>query len=544
MQRYALSTFVVWATLAGSGWAQDTQPTPTPSAALHFEIKGFVVRGNSLLPDAQVQAAVAPFVGAQRSLSDVQSAADALRRLYSAQGYTVVQVIPPQQTLQDGVVQLQVVEDKVVTINVTGNSQYDSDNIRASLPALRQGASLNAHAVEAAILLANENSAKQVALNVQPGQRPGEIATTIQVSEDRISKWSATYDNTGAANTGVNKIGLVYQNANLFNRDHALTLQYNGTTENIDKVYSLSAGYHLPLYARGLSLDLMAAYSSSSGQNVNLYFSGKGTVLGARLNQALPSWGPLHHKLSYGLDYKDSQSVSGPLSTPITETPLSLSWAAQWANPSWQGSLSLSHLHNLPGGPHGAQSDYYDATSGLGARIPLAGPGSLNQPTPQWTLWRLNANAATALGADWQLRANLSAQQSSHLLLPSEQFGVGGASSVRGYPERIAAGDSGHSLNLELYSPELAKTLNLPNASLRALLFWDLGRASLNDSPLPAGLSDSVAVEGLGLGLRLTLGKNLSAKWDMGWAQKAAGAAPTQVRSGDTTSAVALAYSF
>ncbi|MBI5437787.1 MAG: hypothetical protein HY936_02355 [Nitrosomonadales bacterium] len=117
--------------------------------------------------------------------------------------------------------------------------------------------------------------------------------------------------------SGFNKIGLAYQNANLFDRDHSLTLQYNGSLDYLDKVYSLSLGYHIPFYEYGLSADLIAAYSSSSGQNVNLYFSGKGTVFGARVNYALASMGDIRHKLIFGVDYKDSTSVAGPLQTPI-----------------------------------------------------------------------------------------------------------------------------------------------------------------------------------------------------------------------------------
>ena len=62
-------------------------------------------------------------------------------------------------------------------------------------------------------------------------------------------------------------------------------------------------------------------------------------------------------------------------------------------------------------------------------------------------------------------------QLSSYLLLPSEQFGAGGASSVRGYPERTISGDEGFYANFELYTPELNKYARWPAASLRALLF-------------------------------------------------------------------------
>lgn len=511
---------------------------------VQFDISGFVVEGNTLLPADHIQSTLSAFTGTGRGMEDVKKAADALRTLYQGAGYSVVQVVPPQQTIASGQVLLKVLEDRVTSINVAGNQAYDADNIRASLPALQLDKSLNVKALDADITLANENAAKQVAINVKPGVKPGDIDTTINVTEDRISKWVASYDNTGTSTTGINKIGLTYQNANLFNRDHSLALQYNGTTENFDKVYSFSAGYHVPFYQQGLSADFIAAYSSSSGQNVNLYFAGQGTVLGARLNYALGTLGDIRQKLIIGVDYKKSESVQGPLTTPISEIPLSLGYVAQVTRPEFQGSTALTWLTNLGGGHHGAEADYYDKVKGTGARLPLAGPASNNFPGTNWQAFRLNGNAGFGLSQGWQARVAVNAQFSNDLLLPSEQFGAGGATTVRGYPERIIAGDKGHTFTLELYTPELATTLNLPDASLRALLFWDRGEVSVNDNPIPAGFNKTSSIESIGLGLRMSYKKDVTVKFDIGWAQKAAGQLPTLVNPGETYSVVALTYTF
>lgn len=515
--------------------------------AMKFDVDSYLVEGNTLLSAQAIEQHLKPFTGPQRDMADVKKAAQALQILYRQAGHPVVQVVVSEQTLASGRVSLRAIEDKIKVVNVKGNSAYSADNIRRSLPALQIGKSLNANSLESAITLANENSAKQVAVNVQPGTQPGDIDTTINVTEDRVTKWVVTYDNTGSESTGFNKIGLTYQNANLFDRDHGLTVQYNGTTENFDKVYSFSLGYHVPFYQRGLSADFVAAYSSSSGQNVNLYFSGKGTVLGARVNYALPNLGDIRHKLVGGIDYKDSESVSGLLITPITEIPLSLTYVAQVARPEFQGNVSAAWVSNIPGGTHGSSSDYYKNTNGIlaGARIPANGAGSTNFPEVNWNVLRLNGVGGYSLPKDWQARVSVNAQFSGDLLLPSEQFGAGGATSVRGYPDRIISGDEGFSANFELYSPELNKWLPLPQGSLRGLVFWDVAGVTRNDQPMPLGMAGSSSIEGIGFGLRLTYKKDLSLKFDMGWAQKAAGAGTaTVVNPGNTYSALALSYVF
>jgi hemolysin activation/secretion protein len=271
-------------------------------------------------------------------------------------------------------------------------------------------------------------------------------------------------------------------------------------------------------------------------------------VLGARLNYPLPSVGDIHHKLIAGIDYKDSQSVTGPNglpeSAPITETPLSLSYAAQVARPEFQGNVSATYITNIPGGPNGFDDNYYNKAKQTGARKPQSYNLSSNFPSTNWQALRLNASGGFPLPQDWQGRIGINSQFSNDLLLPSEQFGAGGVSSVRGYPERIISGDQGFSTNFELYTPELSKLLDWPNASLRGLLFWDLAGTSLNDSPLPATGKSQNTIEGVGLGLRLSYKKDTTVKFDVGWAQKTAGTLPLVVNPGDIKANVAVAHVF
>lgn len=510
--------------------------TPATAESVKFEISEFTVEGNTLLSDDSIRKVLTPFAGAGREMTDVERAAAALRTLYQQAGYAVVQVIPPAQTVSGGKVRLKVIEDKVVSIEVQGNHAYQVDNIRASLPVLQVGKSLNANQMEAAIVLANENAAKQVAVNVSPGVQPGELVTRIDVSEDRISRWMTSVDNTGSAATGFAKLGITYQNANLFNRDHALTLQYSGSPETPDKVGSLNVGYHLPLYERGISLDLIAAYSSSATQNGAIYFAGKGTVLGARLNYPLGSLGDVRHKVILGADYKESNNSFTACTAPcgsITEQPISLMYYAQVARPTLQASGSLAYVSNLAGGRQNSTS-YYQA-----ARATVAGATLL--ASSNWNLWRANLGGSVSLPNDWQVRAALNGQYATGLLLPAEQLGIGGANSVRGYPERVAAGERGYYANLELYTPDLNKYLEIPDESIRVLLFWDNARVTLNDQPLA---SPHTFLSSLGLGLRVVHRKDVNLKFDLGWAQRPVPYLGGTVKQNDVRAHIAVSLMF
>lgn len=482
--------------------------------SVKFDIAEFHVEGNTLLSERKIQRALAPFTGANREMADVNKAADALRDLYQQAGYAVVQVVSPVQSVTAGRVLLKVTEDKVVAIEVKGNSAYTVENVRASLPALQMGKSFNAKRLEAAISLANENSSKQVAVNVQPGSQLGQINTRVDVSEDRISKFMTTLDNTGSAATGYAKLGIGYQHANLWGLDHALSVQYNGSPDSLDKIGSINMGYHIPFYQYGLSLDMIAAYSSSSTQNGAIYFAGKGTVFGARLNYALNGIGDVRHKLIFGLDYKASNNNFTGCVAPcgsITEQPLSLTYFAQVARPEFQGNGSLSLVSNLTGGGQNSFTNYQAARMTLGT-LPA---------TPIWNALRLNLGGGVSLPNDWQVRATLNGQYTRDLLLPAEQFGAGGALSVRGYSERVASGERGYATNVELYTPDLNKYLSIPNDSLRALIFWDNARVTLNDQyPANFVYTPHTYLSSFGLGLRVVHKRDVNIKFDLGSAQK------------------------
>lgn len=242
-----------------SSWAQTAK----------FTIQRFEVSGNTLLAAESVHAAVAPFAGEGRDMADIGKAAEALRSAYAKAGYPVVQVFPPEQTASGGVITLRVIEARLGKISVAGNAAYDEANIRASLPPLKEGVSPNASEVVAAIVLANENPAKQVAVNFQAGVTAEFVDARIDVTEDRIEKYTATLDNGGTQAAGFNRVSLGYQNANIGNRDHMLSMAVNTTVENPDKSLSFVVGYRIPFYEYGVSLDLIGSYSNTRTNTVS-----------------------------------------------------------------------------------------------------------------------------------------------------------------------------------------------------------------------------------------------------------------------------------
>ena len=162
----------------------------------------------------------------------------------------------------------------------------------------------------------------------------------------------------------------------------------------------------------------------------------------------------------------------------------------------------MTDLQNLPGnwaGKDGA-ADFESARTGA---------------PRNYDVIRLRANLSYSLGGDWQARAAVNGQYTDDLLVTSEQFGIGGANSVRGFEEREFADDRGYSGSIEIHTPDLCSCSESKNIQSRALVFYDRGYVSRID-PLP-GETKSTEIASIGPGLRITDGKKFTVSVDLGF---------------------------
>jgi hemolysin activation/secretion protein len=486
----------------GAGAADD--------GVIRFEISRFDVTGNTLLPQSEIDAVLAAYSGKQRDFGDVQRALETLEASYHAHGYNVVSVELPEQELNGGVVTLRVVETRIGRVTVKHNQYFDEANIRRSLPALQPGRSPDLQAVSANLKQGNENPSKQVTLKLQSGEAADEVDAVLEVKAESPWKVMANADNTGTDATGKTHLGVILQNANLFGRDHLASLQYTTSAEEPGRVKVYGAGYHIPLYQSGDSLDFFASYSNVDSGTIsagalNLAVSGKGAVYGARYNQALAKRGEIESKLSYGLDvkaFKNSVQFEGAeLGNNVTVHPLSISYQIGAPIKMGDAGAQVTLLRNISGGANGGQDAFTLAR--VGAK-------------DDYTLLRFGGSITRALQNQWQLRAIVNGQYTRAALIPGEQFGAGGATSVRGFIEREISNDSGVSLNLEAYTPNLCTHSGW---NCRLLGFYDSAYVSRNKAQ--PGELDSTTIASAGVGARLVLSTYVNLQLDYGHVTKA-----------------------
>jgi hemolysin activation/secretion protein len=217
---FGLSIITIFFTF--SVYAANEQQPDIPC----FDIKSFIVEGNTQLDKAAIDSTLAKFTGEKKDFGAVQEALEALEAMYRKRGFTTVQVTLPEQELENGIVRFVIIEAFITSVKVEGNKFFDEKNIRRSIPALREGELPNIDKISTNLKVANEHPTKKISMQLEPGENEREITAYLKVIDEKAWKVSLMGDNTGNEATGVSRTGVLLQYNNLFNLDNLVTLQY------------------------------------------------------------------------------------------------------------------------------------------------------------------------------------------------------------------------------------------------------------------------------------------------------------------------------
>lgn len=515
--------------------APDAAPGATPEAApaadqglLRFTIERYVVEGATLLSQAEIDTAVAPYVGKSKDFSDVQRALEAVEDAYAKRGYSAVRVLLPEQELEKGTVRFRVVESRFGKVTVKDNHFVTEANALNAIPSVRPGSAPRTKQISRELKLANENPARQMNVVMKAGENNDVLDADVIVTDSKPSSWGVSLDNSGSPETGRARLGFSYRHANLFNADHVAGIQYITSPQYPDRVKVVGGSYKIPFYRNSTSLEFFAGYSNVNAVVGGLSnFQGGGKLLSTRYNLMLDRVGVFDPRLSFGLDWRDFRKIeqSNPpvtvLYNEIVVLPVSITYAAQGKFTRTDLGFNATLSANLPNMTKGKEADFaaYD-------------PSGMLMPDAHYSVVRYGANYSRLVGADWQFRSALNGQWSSNVLVLGEQIRLGGADGVRGFSEGSEGGDKGARLNLEGYTPDFGRG----EFKLRALVFYDAGQAISTNSSAKATIS------GAGIGLRAFYSERLALRIDVARIMKA-GNDPEQL-SGDRRAHLSLNATF
>lgn len=507
---------MVLAGFAAPALAQESPvATPAPVAAAapdvaaasttRFDIRAFQVSGNvadgrPLLPANIVERTVYPFMGPGRTEADVEAARAALQQAFSDAGYVAVSVFVPEQSIEGGILRLQVQPQAIGQVLVEGARNPDA--IRAQAPSLAPGQTPNLPAFQRDVVALNQNPSRRVNPELRAGVAPGTLDVVLTVEETSPLHASAELNNFSSAATTDLRASATIRHDNLFGLGHSLSLSAQTAPRRTDDGTVFSGNYLLPL---GVGTQLLAYYVHSDSDIAVIGGTsviGQGDMGGLRLIRSLGSREGFYHSLTLGIDWKDfgEDVILGAdrASAPIRYFPLYAGWRGDWTGEHRQSDITLSATVGI---------------RGLGDRW-QAFDAKRYHARPSFFALKLDAGHREDFGPGLQLNTRLTGQWSPDPLISNEGFSLGGMSSVRGYYESEALADYGFALQTELRSPDLASMLGAPFNELRFHAFLDSGWGAIHD-PLP-GQDSRFNLVSTGLGARLKLFDHLTGAIDAG----------------------------
>lgn len=466
-----------------------------------FKIDRIEVVGSTVFSPEKFTPITAPFVGKEVSFTELLQVKDAITKLYTDNGYVTTGAVITPQTVESGVVKIQVIEGSLSEIKIIGNrrlqTQYIRDRIR-----LGAGKPLNVpHLLEKLQLLRLDPRVQNLSAELQTGTTPGTNILRVEIQEADTFHLTTTFDNGRSPSVGSFRRGVDIQEANLLGLGDTLSVGYTNT----DGSNTISANYTLPINAHN------GTVSFGFNQGWNHVIEEPFTVLDIQSNTT-----------SYEIGYRQPL-----LQTPTQEFAVGISLSRQES----QTELGLDNIGGFPLSP-GADADgktrisalrftqeytqrstsqVFAARSQFSLGVDWFGTNvNEEEPDSRFFAWRGQAQWVRQLAPETLFLARGDVQIATTSLVPLEQFGLGGQSSVRGYRQDTLLTDSGLFLSAELRLPIVRSTKM--GGVLQLIPFMDFGTGwnTTSKNPSPS------TVIGTGLGLLWKQGDSFSARLDWG----------------------------
>ena len=475
--------------------------------------EGLTASGIALLETPEFRALMSPYLGQPLSLRVLNRLTRDVVLYFRTHGRPVVDVLVPEQNISTGTVQILVIEGRLGEVRAEGNRWFTAEQLTSTVRA-RPGAVIEGGPLLDDVTWLNQNPFRQVDLVFTRGKNLGETDVVLRTHDRYPLRVYTGYEDSGNALTGFDRVLVGANWGNAFGRDEQLNYQLSASPD-FKKLVAHSASYVVPIVALRHTLTVFGSYATSKPELAGGIFAldGRTWQVSARYRVPIAGLGTWTRALTAGLDFKRSNNNLSFGGTQIFAQENDVIQAIAGfsaSNTDKQGITSVDFTLALSPGSltNGNETSAYRAARSF-AR-------------PEYAYARLELERMLKLpgGFSWVVRGT--AQLASTNLLGSEQLGLGGANSLRGYEEREANGDNGFILVNELHGPPQSWSFGLKFGSTPArfdpLVFVDYGMVQSHQR-LP-GEPSQLTLASAGLGFRYQIGANLNARFDYGWQLK------------------------
>ncbi|MEM9005109.1 MAG: ShlB/FhaC/HecB family hemolysin secretion/activation protein [Cyanobacteria bacterium P01_F01_bin.86] len=440
---------------------------------------------------------IAELTGQLVTLEDLLALRAFITDAYVNAGYITSGAFLPEQSFTDGgVVQIQVVEGILETLEVKGLTRLQEGYVRSRM-LLRLGRPLRqADLVEALQLLQLDPLIDQVEAELLTGSGPGLSILALEVQEAPPLTGGFSFNNYRTPSAGAEQINPYLSYTNLLGLGDRLDLSYSLTRGLND--YNLN--FTVPITPQDGTLTFRAATNNSrviDDEFEDLGIRGESRTFSLGVRQPLVNTPNHEFALGLAFDLRRSQTYI------FDDRPFSFT-GDPGAGESKVSVIRFSQdwLARSPNRVLAARSQFSLGLNVFDATIHEAGPDG------EFFSWLGQFQWVQRLPQDRLLVTRVSAQLTPDALLPLEQFSLGGVSTVRGYRENQLVADNGVVGSVELRLPLSAIPGEL---ELTPFVEGGIGWSNGGEAPDLEGLAS------IGLGLHWQVESDFSVHLDYGY---------------------------
>lgn len=486
---------------------------PPADADAKIFVSKLIFSGNTAQASEILAPLVASYLGKAWTLSELNAAADTIRRHYRSQGWFLAQTYLPPQAGQNGVIEIVVLEGRIdaVTIVVAADAPLSAAYATKLVSNyLQAGQALTENDLERPLLLLRDVPRIDAKSVIEPGTVAGTASILVNVIKDvDVPCISGTLgmDNFGSRVAGTNRVSSELTLNNPYGWGDQLSL--HGFLSNLGGNGFGRAAYYLPIGPWGNRVGVsVARLDYVLGQEfAALEPNGVADVLSMNASQ------PLIRRKDANLSaqlFVEKKNLTDRTTTPSSSELSTLSSLRVLLNGDQRDNLAGVNLYSLS-----LMSGELRLESAVRQAIdadPTTGAHAAGRFAKLvYSLQRFQQFAPGLHGL-----LSLSGQLCNKNLHSAEKFSIGGDSTVRAFPVGELVGDEGYTASAELrYGVPQLKIGQLDTVTT---LFYDYGHVTQNhDNQLLKNLNNERSIAGYGLGLNLGYGERYLIKIALAW---------------------------
>ncbi|AMO55164.1 hypothetical protein GZ77_11685 [Endozoicomonas montiporae] len=433
-------------------------------------LQGVRFNASRHLSQGELEGVVKPWLAKPVSYQDLQTILNGIKQLYRNKGIYTATAVFPEQSIEDGVVSVRLVEGRFGELVLAGDpvAEYDADYFQHWINTDWQEKSIDVTALERDIQFYNRVHDQRLQAELKAGQSFGLTDVVIRVPESEQGL-TMYFDNYGSKDAGAEQFSLLYQRESVF--DPADKLLAYGVVSN--GLRSLSGSYFRIVGYDGWRLGATFQYTDMSLQSYDV------NVVGDSLRLSLDA--------RYLVWFNDDQWLNLLLSGSRLESENSIAGEplSDYRNDRFQFGVEYNYVGH----------DWRINARLLNSRVNSV--SKINNDNRYINLSSPELSVVYNFNKPFYVMSSLQGQWSGDKNLPASLgFTLGGIYSIRGYRSNAVSGDNGWKNQTELHY----YGFSLKQSPVDSFIFFDYGEIYAPDR------KEQITSTGIGLKFAMPMG--------------------------------------